>query len=138
MFFAELTSRLCVTPQCVQAHSLTPSALSPLGPVRAPQSEQVTLDHCSRPDTQIPASLLALYNNWNLTWCQAASRVDLANGVLINLALDTSPITMYLARCAIAVVALCVQSARMLAIVAWRVLTRFFLPARWAMARTVS
>ena len=113
MFFAALTSRLCVTPQRIQPHSLTPSVLSPLGPVRAPQSEQVTLDQCSRPGTQTPASLLALYDNWNLTPYQAASRVDLANGVLISLALETSPITMYLARRAMAVVALCVQSCGM-------------------------
>ena len=138
MFFAALTSRLCVTPQRIQPHSLTPSVLSPLGPVRAPQSEQVTLDQCSRPGTQTPASLLALYDNWNLTPYQAASRVDLANGVLISLALETSPITMYLARRAMAVVALCVQSLRVLAILAWIALTRFFLPARWAMARAIS
>src|SRR5215831_884766 len=138
MFFAALISRLCVTPHCVQPHSLTPSVLSPLGPVRAPQSEQVTLDQCSRPDTQTPASLMALYDNWNLTPYQAASSVDLAKGVLISLALETSPITMYFALRAMAVVALCVQSARVWAILAWMALTRCFLPARWAMARASS
>ena len=99
MFLAALTSRSCVTPQQVHTHSLTPSALSPLGPQRVPQSEQVTLDQFSRPDTQTPASLLALYVTGDLTLYQvASSRVDLANGVLMSLALDTSPITMYLAR----------------------------------------
>ena len=38
MFFAAFISRLCRLPQRVQTHSLTPSALSPLGPERAPQS----------------------------------------------------------------------------------------------------
>jgi hypothetical protein len=81
---------------------------------------------------------MALYDNWNLTLCQAASSVDLANGVLISFALDTSPITMSLALRAIAVVALCVQSVRVLAILAWIALARFFFPARWASARDCS
>src|SRR5262245_16813056 len=135
MFFAALTSRLWTLPHCVQTHSLTPSALSPLGPQRVPQSEQVTLENVSRPDTQTPASLMALYDNWNLTLCQAASRVDLAKGVLMSFPEDTSPITMSLALRAMAVVALCVQSARALAILAWIVLVRFFFLARWAQAR---
>lgn len=39
---------------------------------------------------------------------------------------------------AIAVVALCVQSFRVLAILAWMALVRFFFPARWAQARATS
>ena len=60
MFFAAFTSRSCALPQREHTHSLTPSVLSPLGPVCAPQSEQVTLENISLPDTQTPASLLAL------------------------------------------------------------------------------
>src|SRR5437870_11689819 len=41
----------------------------------------------------------------------------------MSLALETSPSTMYLARCAMAVVALCVQSWRVLAIFAWASVT---------------
>ena len=60
MFLAALTSRSCMSPHREQTHSLTPSALSPLGPERAPQPEQVTLENIARPDTQTPASLMAL------------------------------------------------------------------------------
>ena len=52
--------------------------------------------------------------------------------------LETSPITISLARRAMAVVALCVQSARVLAIVVWIALARCFLCARWAMAHASS
>ena len=65
-------------------------------------------------------------DNWNSTPYQVLLRVDMANGVLISLALETLPTTMYLVRCAMAVVALCVQSLRVLAILAWIALTRFF------------
>ncbi len=51
---------------------------------------------------------------------------------------DTSPITMSWARLAMAVVALCVQAARVVASLAWIALTRFFLCARWAMAKVSS
>ena len=138
MFLAALTSRSCDAPQRTHTQALTPSVLSPLGPERVPQSEQVTLENVSRPDTQVPASLLALYDNWNLTLCQAASSVDFAKGVLMSLLLDTSPMTISFALRAIAVVALCVQSARVLAIVAWIAFTRRFLCARWAIARASS
>ena len=60
MLRAALTSRSCALPQCEHTHALTPSVLSPLGPVLCRQSEQVTLENVSRPDTQTPASLLAL------------------------------------------------------------------------------
>ena len=138
MFLAAFTSRSCATPQLEHTHALTPSRLSPRGPVRLPQAAQVWLDKYSLPDTQTPASLLALYDNWCLTLYQAASNVDLANGVLMSFALETSPITISLARRAMAVVALCVQSLRVLAILAWIALTRDFLCARWAIARASS
>ena len=73
MFLAAFTSRSCATPQLGHTHAHTPSALSPRGPERAPQSEQVTLENISLPETQTPASLLALYDNWCLTLYQAAS-----------------------------------------------------------------
>ena len=57
---------------------------------------------------------------------------------LTDTAAITSPITISLARRAIAVVALCVQSRRVLAILAWIALTRCFLCARWAIARACS
>ena len=138
MFLAAFTSRLCRAPHEEQTHSLTPSALSPLGPQRVPQSEQVTLENDSGPGTQTPASLMALYVNWCLMACQDASSVDFAKGVLMSFALDTSPMTISLPRRAMAVVALCVQSARTFCILACSALTRFFLPARWAKARAAS
>jgi hypothetical protein len=62
MFLAAFTSRSCATPQLEHTHALTPSALSPFGPERMPQSEQVTLENVSLPETQTPASLVALYS----------------------------------------------------------------------------
>jgi hypothetical protein len=56
----------------------------------------------------------------------------------MSFALDTFPITMGLALRAMAVVALGVQSARVLAILAWIAFTRRFLCARWAIARLSS
>ncbi len=135
---AALTSRSCATPQQRHTHVLTPRPRSPRGPERAPQSAHVTREHRSWPSTQIPASRLALYGNWRLTMPQAAAYVDVAKGVLMSLVLETSPITLSLARRAMAVVALWGQSLRMLAIVACRALTRRFLCARWAIARAVA
>ncbi len=138
MFRAALTSRSCATPPPVQTHVLTPRPRSPRGPERAPQSAHVTRENRAWPSTETPASRLALYGNWCLTMPQAASYVDVAQGVLTSVGLDTSPMTMRLARRAMAVVAWCVQSLRTLGILACSAWTRCFLCARWAIAQAAA
>src|SRR4030095_14904492 len=116
MLFAALISRSCTTPQLRQHHALTPSALSPLGPVRTPHAEQVTLEPDSLTSLYSTPSLMALYASIVRSWDHPASCVDLASRVLAILLLETLPTAITLARSTIVVVVLCAQSLRLLAI----------------------
>ena len=85
MFLAAFTSSSCMTPQREQhRHSVTPSALSPLGPVRVSQAEQVTLENIAQPDTLSFDAYLRLSGEdrrtVNLRRLQIAGHVTVANG----------------------------------------------------------
>ena len=95
IFRAAFTSRSCDSPQSLHTHDLTINPLTPRGPVRLPQAEQVTLVLLSLTTSKLLAACWLLYSRKPLSMPQPESSTDFAIRVLTSLELLTSPTTMF-------------------------------------------
>src|SRR3984885_12882751 len=95
IFRAALTSRSCNAPQLPHTQNLTINPLTPRGPVRAPQAEQVTLVFLSLATSNVLAACWLLYSRKPLSMPQLESSTDLAIRVLTSCRLLTSPTTIF-------------------------------------------
>src|ERR1700683_1633610 len=88
------TSRSCDSPQSLHIHDLTINPLTPRGPLRAPQAEQVTLVFLSITTSNVLAACWLLYSRKVLSLPQPESNTDFAIRVRASLRLLTSPTMM--------------------------------------------
>src|ERR1700691_379466 len=91
---AALTSRSCDFPQSRHTHDLTINPLTPRGPLRAPQFEQVTVEYLSSLTSKLLAACSHLYARSLLSIPQPESSTDFAIRVLTSLRELTSPTTI--------------------------------------------
>jgi hypothetical protein len=134
MFRAALTSRSWLTPHSEHTHCLTPSDLTPRGPLLAEQPEHVTVENLSETISTTVPWLMPLYDSmvFNAEWL--ASYNDFATLVLHNPFDPISPTITSFEVLHISVVVLWFQSLRLFFIFACSDLVNFFLPARCIMA----
>jgi len=95
IFRAALRSRSCKAPHSLHTQDLTVSPLTPRGPLRAPQAEQVTLVFRSLTTSKLLAACLALYSRNLLSIPQPESSTDFAIRVRTSLRLLTSPTAIF-------------------------------------------
>src|SRR4051794_31911646 len=94
MFRAALTSRSCHSPQCAHSQRLTASCLRPLGPLRAPQLEQLREVFRSLTTWTVLPAHSPLYCKNRLSVPQPESNTDFAIRVFASFRLLTSPTTI--------------------------------------------
>jgi hypothetical protein len=95
MFRAALTSRSWHSPQCAHSQRLTASCLRPLGPLEAPQLEQLREVFLSLTICTVLPAHSPLYCKNRLSRPQPESNTDFAIRVFARFRLLTSPTTIF-------------------------------------------
>src|SRR6267154_6146999 len=134
MFFAALTFRSWTDPHSPQVHALIPRPAIPLGPLRESHAEQVWVENASLTSANVAPAKSHLYRSIVRKADQPASSTDLARGVFTSAEALTLPTKIVSYSRTRRVENCCSESFRRFAILAWSARTRFFLPARCAMA----
>ena len=131
MFWPALVSLSCRVPQPSHTHDLTRRPCSPLGPPRAPHTEQVWVLYRSFVATnRAPRRMAVLYESIERNADQPASRTDFAIRVRARAALFTSPTQIRAFSLAMRVLVTCRKCRRWAAIFRWILRASALRPAR--------